>query len=102
MCAPHGFIDLNIFVRTQILRFWRTQCFREGFTQSFINEAPCLPPPLTWPSSSSHLLYAPVHPLYLQAVWSSSAGGTRVHPGGLNLSSGDSPNNIQVQMLICS
>ena len=39
-CAPHGFIDLNIFVHTQILRFGRTQCFREGFTQSFINEAP--------------------------------------------------------------
>ena len=26
---------------TQILRFGRTQCF-EGFTQSFLNEAPCL------------------------------------------------------------
>ena len=39
-CALHDFIDLNIFVRTQILRFGRRQCFREGFTQSFINEAP--------------------------------------------------------------
>ena len=38
-CALHGFIDLNMFVRTQILRFGR---FRERFTQSFINEAPAL------------------------------------------------------------
>ena len=36
-CAPHGFINRNI---THILRFGRTQWFREGFTQSFINEAP--------------------------------------------------------------
>ena len=28
---------MDIFVRTQILRFGRTQCFREGITQSFIN-----------------------------------------------------------------
>ena len=33
-------LELNIFVRTQILRFRPTQCFREGFTQRFINEAP--------------------------------------------------------------
>ena len=33
-CAPHGFINWNIFVRTHILRFGRTQCFREDFTQS--------------------------------------------------------------------
>ena len=32
--------DLNIFVPTQISRFGRKQCIREGFTQSFINEAP--------------------------------------------------------------
>ena len=40
MWAPHGFIDLNIFVHTQILSFRHTQCFREGFVQSFINETP--------------------------------------------------------------
>ena len=53
-----SFMDLNIFVRTQILRFGRTQCFREGFTQSFINKAPVhytgLASKTTYKSSYTH------------------------------------------------
>ena len=47
-CAPHGLIDLNIF--------GRTQCFREGFTQSFINETPDL-----WSYATGHYLSSSTH-----------------------------------------
>ena len=41
-CAPHGFINLNFFVRKHILCFIRTPSFKVNPTHSFINEAPGL------------------------------------------------------------
>ena len=63
-CVPHGFIELNIFVRKQTLRFGRTQCFREGFTQSFMNEAPGHLKPEE-PGIKLATFQLPANPLYL-------------------------------------